>query len=169
MGVDATELGRPELKELFGFWRQARRGDAVPVLGSVSPVDVAPYLSQIVMVEIEHPDDRVRFLQVGRALTPVLGDDLEGRYLDTLPRGLRVNVEETYRTMLAERAPQHAEFEIAGDDWVVLFERLMLPFRAARTDRIAGAMVAIYPRISITKRAPVSGSEVGARDAVVAA
>ena len=115
----------------------------------------------MVMVEIEDRTDRVRFLQVGRQLTPILGDDLEGRYLDTLPKGLRVNVEQTYKTMLAERAPQYAEvqtlvdgmtFEVAGDDWVVLFERLMLPFCDGETGRVAGAMVAIYPRISITKR-----------------
>ncbi|MFX4223094.1 MAG: PAS domain-containing protein [Thalassobaculum sp.] len=152
MSVDAAELGRPELRELFGFWRQARRGASIPALGSISPVDVAPYLGHMVMVEIEDRTDRVRFLQVGRQLTPILGDDLEGRYLDTLPKGLRVNVEQTYKTMLAERAPQYAEFEVAGDDWVVLFERLMLPFCDGETGRVAGAMVAIYPRISITKR-----------------
>lgn len=159
MGVELADLGRRELQELLGFWKQARRGRALPAVGSVCPIDVAPYLSQIVIVEIEERTDRVRFVQVGRELAPILGDDLEGRYLDTLPKGLRSHVEESYKVMLAERAPQYAEFEVAGDSWVVLFERLMMPFCDEESGRVAGAMVAIYPRISITKGTPAVKSQ----------
>lgn len=165
MGVELADLGRGELKELLGIWKQARRGRPVPALGSVCPVDVAPYLSQIVIVEIEERTDRIRLVQVGRELAPILGDDVEGRYLDTLPKSLRSHVEESYRVMLAERAPQYAEFEVSGDSWFVILERLMMPFCNEYTGRVAGAMVAIYPRISITKRPPA----VDARDAIVAA
>lgn len=159
MSLDASQLHRPELQELLSLWENGRRGRGIPAVGGLCPVDVAPFLAHIVIVEVEETTDRIRFLQMGRELTPIFGDDLVGQYLDEMPLGLRGHVEETYRAMVADRAPQYAEFEVAGDSWVVIFERLMLPFRDEATDRVAGAMVAIYPRISISRRAPKIGFE----------
>lgn len=159
MSLDASQLHRPELQELLTLWQMGKRGRGIPAVGGLCPVDVAPYLGHIVIVEVEETSNRIRFLQLGRELTPIFGDELEGQYLDELPSGLRSNVEDTYRTMVADRAPQYAEFEVAGDSWMVIFERLMLPFRDEATDRVAGAMVAIYPRISISKRAPKIGQQ----------
>lgn len=152
MSLDASQLHRPELQELLSLWENGRRGRGIPAVGGLCPVDVAPFLAHIVIVEVEERTDRIRFLQMGRELTPIFGDDLVGQYLDEMPLGLRGHVEETYRVMVADRVPQYAEFEVAGDSWVVIFERLMLPFRDQATDRVAGAMVAIYPRISIRRR-----------------
>lgn len=154
MSLDISQLRRPELQELMARWEQGRHGRGIPAVGTLCPVDVTPFLSHIVIVEVEETTDRIRFLQMGRELKPIFGDDLEGRYLDELPSGLRSQVEDTYRVMVSDRVPQYAEFEVAGDSWMVIFERLMLPFRDVATDRVAGAMVAIYPRISISKRLP---------------
>lgn len=159
MRLDPSQLHRPELQELTALWDKARRGGGIPAIGGLSPVDVAPYLAHIVIVEVEETTDRIRFLQMGRELTPLFGDDMVGRYLDEMPAALRDHVEGTYRAMVAERAPQYAEFEVAGDSWMVIFERLMLPLRDESTDRVAGAMVAIYPRISIRKRVTHSDRE----------
>ncbi|WPZ32523.1 PAS domain-containing protein [Thalassobaculum sp. OXR-137] len=153
MAIDTSQLTRTELWQLLTLWRNGRHGRDIPAVGGLCPVDVAPFLGHIVIVEVEERTDRIRFLQMGRELTPVFGEDMVGRYLDQMPLALRGHVEESYRTMMAERAPQYAEFEVAGDSWMVIFERLMLPFCDPATDRVAGAMVAIYPRISIRKRA----------------
>ena len=160
MSLNVAQLQRPELRALLTLWKNGRRKESIPVTGGLCPVDVAGYLSHILIVEVEEGTNRIRFLQVGRDLTAIFGDLLEGKYLDTLPSVLRGHVEDSYRTMIEERAPQYAEFEVAGDSWMVIFERLMLPFRDEETDRVAGAMVAIYPRISISKRAaPADRSE----------
>ena len=160
MTLNVSQLQRPELRALLTLWKNGRPEKGIPAVGGLSPVDVARYLGHIAIVEVEEGTDRIRFLQVGRDLTAIFGDLLEGQYLDTLPSALRGHVEDTYRAMIEERAPQYAEFEVSGDSWMVIFERLMLPFRDEETDRVAGAMVAIYPRISISKRpARADGAE----------
>lgn len=155
MNIELSEFRRPELLGMLELWESGRRGGRIPAVGGLRPVDIAPYLGHVVVVEVEPVSDRMRFLQVGRELAPVFGDDLEGAYLDCLPEDLRTHVEESYRAMVAERAPQYAELEVSGDSWVMIFEQVMLPFRAEETDRVAGAMMVIYPRISVTRRPPV--------------
>ena len=159
MAIDTSQLTRTELWQLLTLWRNGRQGLDVPAVGGLCPVDVAPFVGHIVIVEVEERTDRIRCLQMGGNLTPIFGEDMVGRYLDQMPVRLRGHLEDTYRIMIAERAPQYAEFEIAGDSWMVIFERLMLPFCDPATDRVAGAMVAIYPRISISKRAPNIGQQ----------
>lgn len=154
MSLDAAQLRRPELRELMALWEKGGRGRGIPAVGALLPSDVAPFLGHLVIVEVEETTDRIRFLQMGDALAPLFGDDMVGRYLDQMPLALRGDVEGTYRTMIAEGAPQYAEFEVAGGSWMVIFERLMLPFRDVVSGRVTGGMVAIYPRISIGKRIP---------------
>jgi hypothetical protein len=153
MGPDLSNLQRPELLDVLELWKRGQNGREMPVVGSLSPVDVAPYIGHVVIVEVEAETDRIRIMQVGGELRSIYGDGLEGQYLDRLPKALRGHVEDTYRSMVGECRPKYAEFEVSGDSWRVIVERLMLPFREEETGRVSGAMVVIYPRISISKRA----------------
>ncbi len=156
MTLDASQLRRPELQNLLALWQSGCCGSGIPAVGGLCDAELAPFLGHMVVIEIDESTDRLRFQQVGQELTPIFGDDLDGRYLDDLPSELHGYVEEMYRSLVANRAPQYAEFEAAGDSWMVIFERLLLPIRDAASDRVAGALVAIYPRISISKRAPTT-------------
>ncbi len=145
---DPTEIARSELRELYSFWQAQCGPEEMPRIETVSPVDITPYLPNVLLVEIEETTDRIRYRQVGEELTRFYGERVDGAYLDEMPGRFRRFAAPAYQEVLKTGRPTYAQFRFAENWWIATYERLMLPLLAMEEDRIAELIVAIYPRIS---------------------
>ena len=147
MTVDTSSMARREMRELLLHWESQCRSDGIPHIETMAPVDIAPYLQNIMLVEVEQHTQRLRYRHVGENLTRVYGEQIEGAYLDEMPLRFRKFAEPAYREMLADPKPRYARFRFVENWWIATYERLMLPLLAMDEDRVAELVVAIYPTI----------------------
>lgn len=148
MTVDTSNIAREEMRELLLHWDSQRGPQGIPRIDDMSPVDIAPYLKNVMLVEVEEHTQRLRYRQVGEDLTKVYGKRIEGAYLDEMPARFRKFAEPAYREMLADPKPRYARFRFVENWWIATYERLMLPLLAMDEDRVAEMIVAIYPKIT---------------------
>ena len=147
MKPDPSKIGRSELRELLSLWNARCVGDDIPRIETVSPVDITPYLRNVMLVEIEESTGRIRYRQVGEELARFYGERVDGTYLDEMPGRFRRFAEPAYREVLSSREPSYARFRFVENWWIASYERLMLPLLAMEEDRIAELIVAIYPKV----------------------
>jgi len=147
MSVDPAVIRRAELRELLDFWESRRESGGPPSKARFAPVDVAPYLSNMIFAEVEPASARIRYREIGVALTRIYGTDVADRYLDEMPRLFRTFAEPAYRDVVARRDATYGSFRFVQDWWIVAYERLMLPLVGA-DGSVVEVAVAIYPRIA---------------------
>lgn len=147
MIIDKSHIARDELRALLAFWEDQRGEGQLPRLDMMSPVDLAPYLANLMLVEVEEHSQRVRYRQVGEDLTRIYGKRVEGEYLDQMPGRFRRFAEPAYREMLEQPRPRYAKFRFVENWWIATYERLMLPLLAMDEDRVTEIIVAIYPKV----------------------
>lgn len=145
--VSPSQIKRSELRELLSFWMAHVDGGTLPEVSRMPPDELTPYLANLIYAEIEKDTDRIRYRQVGEDLVAVYGRNLDGVYMDDMPRRFRAYALPAYQAVLRRRQPVYGEFRFLKKLWFVTYERLMLPLRADGEDRIAEIVVGIYPRI----------------------
>jgi len=148
MTIDTSKIARKEMRELLLHWDSQRSEIGLPRIENMSPVDIAPFLKNVMLVEVEQHSQRILYRQVGEDLTKVYGERIEGAYLDEMPKRFRRFAEPAYREMLDDPKPRYARFRFVENWWVATYERLMLPLLAMDEDRVAELIVAIYPKIT---------------------
>lgn len=149
MSVDPSVIRRPELRDLLQLWESKRDGAMPPLKSHFAAVDAAEFMSNMMFVEVQ-PDGRLRYREVGVDLIGVYGSDFTDRYLDEMPRLVRMFAEPAYREVIAARDAAHGSFRFVERWWIVAYERLMLPLVGADANVVEVA-VAIYPRIQARK------------------
>lgn len=149
MTINKSKIARQEMRELLSHWERQRSPAGLPRIETMSPLDIAPYLQNVMLVEIEQHTLRVRYRQVGEDLMRVYGQRIEGAYLDEMPLRFRKFATPAYREMLADPKPRYARFRFVENWWIATYERLMLPLVAMEEDRVAELIVAIYPTITV--------------------
>ena len=150
MTVDPATVRRPELRELLALWESRRPASGLPGKAWFAPVDVAPYLSNMLFVEVSGSRPRLRYREVGVELIRIYGSDFSDRYIDEMPTLIRRFAEPAYREVIAMRRATHGVFRFVENWWIVTYERLMLPL-VDHTGAITEVAVAIYPRIRARK------------------
>ncbi|MEQ9135804.1 MAG: hypothetical protein RLO51_11390 [Thalassobaculum sp.] len=150
MSVDPTTVRRPELRDLLELWEARRQGAAPPSKSRFAPVDVAPYMSNMLFVEVLGSQPRFRYREVGVELIRVYGQDFSDRYIDQMPTLVRTFAEPAYREVIAKRDATHGVFRFVENWWIATYERLMLPL-VGEDGLVAEVAVAIYPRIEARK------------------
>lgn len=122
-------IREPALRGLFQYW-DARRGTRrMPGRSDLDPVEMAPFLPCVVLLDVENNPRRFFIRVWGTAVTDGYGEDLTGRHHDELTTG-RHNIDpdttlaETMRTI----SPSHfeLEFETSGS-LIQHMERIVLP------------------------------------------
>lgn len=152
MPISASTIKRSELRELLSFWEARCDGEMPPETGRFPPDELIPYLTNLIFAEIEEGTERIRYRQVGEGLVEIYGKNLDGVYMDDMPRLFRNFALPAYMDVLRRRQAVYGELRFLQKLWFVTYERLMLPLRASDSDRIAEIIVAIYPRIGPRKK-----------------
>ena len=118
-----------ELKRLYTYWVAKKGGRLAPARADIDPLEIAPLLPHVTLIDIERAPLRFRYRLVGTEIVNNVGEDFTGRYLDTLLRLTHRDV------MAAELARVVESAEPAGNLWDyarhdgrhVRYERLVLP------------------------------------------
>lgn len=150
MTVDPASVRRPELRELLALWEARRHDSGPPERLRFAPVDVAPFMSNMLFVEVSGSRPRLRYREVGVELIRIYGSDFSDRYIDEMPTLVRRFAEPAYHEVIAARDATHGVFRFVQNWWIVTYERLMLPL-VDRDGTITEVAVAIYPRIRARK------------------
>ena len=117
------------LRQLHAYWL-AKKGDRrAPGRSDIDPLEIAPHLPYVMLIDVEHEPLRFRYRLVGTEIVRNIGSDLTGHYLDEyvrLGRGAPMAAE--YARVAAWGEPVCAVWEYTRDDGRhVRYERLALP------------------------------------------
>jgi hypothetical protein len=131
-------------RALFGYWQRLQAGGQ-PRRASLEPVDMKPYLANLLTGNIEPQPFRVLYKLVGTLVADYSQYDFSSRYLDELGYGGRDDVdwESCYRHVHATRRPIVGECRLKGTAGRIIasYEYAILPLW--RGDDPAGSFVAI--------------------------
>ncbi len=134
--ADITMLLNPSADSLFAeplpflrrYWDQLPRGQRLPLMSAVDPLDMAPALGQIVLIDVLDDGWEARYRLFGSELTGPYGTELTGKTMaeGLPPISLALHVA-FLRIVLRTGAPlfthHYSPPEITVMDW----RRLMLP------------------------------------------
>jgi hypothetical protein len=143
--VAPIEPQHDELRRLHAYWLGKKDMCSAPSRADIDPLEIAPLLPYITLVDVERRPLRFRYRLVGTDIVRHVGDDFTGRYLDTFARISHRDV------MAAEFARVVDSVEPAASIWEytrhdgrhVRYERLVLPLMSdgAIVDMLLGGMV----------------------------
>lgn len=131
-------------RSLFGYWRKLQEAGR-PTRASLDPVEMKPYLPNLLTGHIEPAPFRVLYKLVGTVVAEYSQCDFSNRYLDELSYSGRDDVdwEECYRQLHETRRPVTGECSLKGTAGCVIasYEYAILPLWRDRDP--AGSFVAI--------------------------
>jgi hypothetical protein len=143
VGDDALpEDADSHLHRFHAYWRSKCRGGEQPVRRDMDPIEIAPLLPSVFLIDVE--DDDFRFSLVGQRIVTQYGN-LKGKTLGELMTGpeLEQTLDE-HRRCVTSRFPvytQNTKDSARPGDWR-LYERLLAPLVTdSRVTALAGVMV----------------------------
>lgn len=122
-----------QLPGLYAYWDAKRAGRAFPARADIDPLELAPWLANIFLVEIDAAQKRgaarFRYRLSGTAVDEIHGQTLTGKTPADIktPEVARI-VERQYAEVFASRQPRCDRLTMVSDDgryWS--YERLILP------------------------------------------
>jgi len=145
VALERPEQARwPKTRALFAYWQRLQASDR-PTRASLDPVEMKPFLSNLITGNIEPEPFRVQYKLVGTTVAEYSQFDFSNRYLDELAYSDRDDVdwESCYRAIHASRRPIVGECSLKGaaGHVVTSYEYAVLPLW--RGDDRAGSFVAI--------------------------
>lgn len=153
MPIDRTKIRRQELVDVLDIWDELRGEREMPREGEMGPIELAPFLQNLMLVDIHYPGPRIQYKQVGLELERIYGKTVSGKFLDEMPKMFRRFAEPAYTAMLENKEPSFAKFRFVERFWIATYERLMLPLHNPRDDTVSEIIVAIYPKIKAKSKA----------------
>lgn len=144
-GFGPVEPHHDELKKLYAYWLGKKRARPAPSRTDIDPLEIAPLLPYVMLVDVERAPLRFRYRLVGTEIVCNVGDDFTGRYLDTFVRLSHRDVMAAEFARVVESAePVVSVWEYTRDDGRhVRYERLVLPLVSdgATVDMLFGGIV----------------------------
>lgn len=70
------------LQDLYGYWQRIGPPDGLPGRQHLDPLDIAPYLSQLWLLDVHRDPFRLRYRVVGTRIVEITGRELTGLWLD---------------------------------------------------------------------------------------
>ena len=132
----------PDMRRLFDYWRDQRRGRALPSLSDIDPLDIPWALSRIYLVD-HNPESEFVYRLAGNEIAGVFGrTNLKGlRPRDFLPAARAVPVEAMFKRVVDERCIMWMKGLIyLRADRTPIGERLFLPLGDTEGSRISGVL-----------------------------
>jgi hypothetical protein len=140
----AEQARSDKTRALFGYW-QGLEAAGRPTRSSLDPLEMKPYLANLLTGNVETDPFRVLYKLVGTTVAEYSQSDFSNRYLDELEYGGRDDVdwEGCYRMLHATRGPVYGECSLLGTGRRVIasYEYAILPLW--RGGDPAGSFVAI--------------------------
>ncbi len=143
--LERTEQARTEkTRALFGYWQRLQAAGK-PTRGNLDPLEMRPYLANLLTGNVEAAPFRVLYKLVGTTVVEYSQSDFSNRYLDELNYSGRDDVdwEACYRMLHTTRRPVFGACSLMGAAGRVIasYEYAILPLW--RDDDPAGSFVAI--------------------------
>jgi hypothetical protein len=121
-------IQHPDLRTLYDYWDQRRRGRRWPARADINPVDLKFALGNLTLVDVHHDPLRFKFRLSGTLFAQRVGMDLTGKWVDEIPdEAYRNEVIERYRQVVDTGQPQVTLSERDFDGQPRKFEILRLP------------------------------------------
>jgi hypothetical protein len=153
------DLTDPRLAALYAYWDGKRAGRAMPVRGDIDPLEMRPWLGNLLLIDAL-PDGRFVYRLYGTRFVDSFGLDMTGRSVDELPADQRDRVRSDYEAVRSTAQPRARLYTALFDSspsglrpatattirapQVVTWERLVLPLGdSAQT--VAMLLVGAYP------------------------
>jgi hypothetical protein len=150
----ADQARHAKTRSLFQYWHRLQEGGR-PTRTSLDPVEMKPYLANLLIGNIEPEPFRVQYKLIGTLVAEYSQFDFSNRYLDELVYSGRDDVdwEACYRHVHSGRHPIVGECTLRGTAGRIIasYEYAILPLW--RDDDPAGSFVAIevYDGIDSTR------------------
>jgi len=132
--VDAEELRlddpalAPDLRLALDYWERKRGGRLAPVRADIDPVDIAPLLPRVMLVDVTGDPLDFRFRLAGTGIFKVHGAELTNkRPLDLEPPAYAQLIHRLYCDVVARRAPIAHRLLIEVETRRSAYMRIMLP------------------------------------------
>jgi hypothetical protein len=140
----AIEPRHDELKRLYAYWLAKKGARPAPGRADIDPLEIAPLLPYVTLVDVERGPLRFRYRLVGTEIVRNVGDDFTGRYLDSFARlSHRDAMAAEFARVVESAQPAISDWEYTrADGRHVRYERLILPLMAdgATVDMLFGGM-----------------------------
>lgn len=122
-----TELAR----RLLAFWDARRGGRSMPERKDFDPLDMKPWLSRLMLIEVIDGGRDFRYRLVGTDVTEKLGYEITGKLLSTVPSspGKVPEFLEEHRVAVRTGRPVHViqDYFSEAMQRPIKYERLLLP------------------------------------------
>lgn len=146
-------LELPILRTLYDYWAGKRLGRAMPDRADIDPIEMKPWLGNLMLVELAPGDDYIYRLY-GSTFVNQFKVDMTGQSIDKLPAGQAALLRSEYDAVVKARKPMSrrytATFDYTSRDkrsqWQVerSWERLVLPLSGGE-DAVKMLLVGAYP------------------------
>lgn len=115
--VEVDRLTSRRVEEFHRYWRDKCADGTLPTRAAIDPVEIPRLLPYLVIAEIEREPMRVRYRLVGTRVAEANGSDYTNRYLDECNFAVEPLLDESYRRLIATRAPVFAYYEWNKSNW----------------------------------------------------
>jgi hypothetical protein len=125
------------LGAIYAYWDGKRRGRSMPSRTDIDPLELKPFLPQLVLLDVEGDPPRFRYRLVGTEVTQVrrglTKSDPTGKFVDSVTHHQGTSaVLAHYCRVVAERKPsvEAGTYEPSPERRWARFSRLVLPLSA---------------------------------------
>ena len=140
-----ADIREPRLRGLWEYWTGKRAGVALPGRAAISPLEMRPWLGNLLLMDVVDGGRDFRYRLHGTQLVQLFGADLTGRLVGEL--GVR-DVERLLaegRTVVASRSWHYTEETVVAEKQHIAISKLILPL-AADGRAVDMMIVGIYRR-----------------------
>jgi len=121
-------IEHPDLRTLYDYWNERRRGRRWPARADINPVDLKFALGNMSLIDVSRDPMRFTFRLVGTLFAQRLGTDFTGKTVDDIPdAAYRDQVNAAYRKLAETGEPSVVLGERVFDNKPRRFETLRLP------------------------------------------
>jgi len=99
------------VKRFYEFWRSRCRGGALPSKANMDPLDMAPFLANIVLTEVLHDPLDFRYRVIGEEVISRTGNMTGKRVREMALSNISGSAYQNYCTVATSREPQFLEGE----------------------------------------------------------
>ncbi len=94
------------LLAVHAYWRGKCGDGRLPGRADIDPLDLAPHLGNLVLIDVERSPLRLRYRLIGTRITRAMDRDSTGKYYDEIyPESLLEAIYTSFRWMIDQRLP----------------------------------------------------------------
>jgi hypothetical protein len=122
-------IEHPDLRTLYDYWNERRRGRRWPSRADINPLELKFALGNLSLIDVSRTSPpRFTFRLVGTLFSQRIGQDLTGKTVDDIPDPVyRAEITKAYRRMIEAGEPSVSLGERDFDGEARRFETLRLP------------------------------------------